>query len=340
MLTGAVRAALILVVAAVAASSATPASAQLNPDDPCEADPTSAQCQDLGQPPHDPPTSSPEGERSCGTHNGVPVPCEDESLGFWVGTPRIVYGYYTNAEGTGLVGCWARPMSEPAPRPQPDWQWPIQGEDPGGTGQWYRLSCLGADGVWPDGVVVDVAAAWLPTGGASGPDPQEIARRALAQIGLAAPEIIVAPPANGSVPLGMPIWLATAETAQTWGPISDEFCAQGLCVEVSAEVVSIAWEMGDGATVTCTRGQNVVWRPGRDFLAPSGCHHFYELPSRSEPEGRYPVTATTTWRAQWAGGGQSGVFDGVVEACGPTGDALCQSTVQIAVEEIQVLGTR
>jgi hypothetical protein len=270
----------------------------------------------------------------------------DDDLGFWVGTPEIIYGYYTlGPDGSELAGCWAKLAAEPAPRPRPDWHFPLKGQDTGGPGRWYTLSCLGTDGVWPDGVAAGVAQAWLASSDLpqTGPDPQMLARRALARIGLTAPDIRIFPPATGSTPVGMPTWLSTTQTPQTWGPITDSFCEQGLCVAINARAVRIEWDMGDGNVVSCGRGQNVPWRPGMDFLAPQqagACHHVYAAPSRHLPDVSYQLRATSTFRVEWSGGGQSGVFTGVADACGPGGDQACTSTAAVRVEEIQVLTER
>ncbi|MGH3680354.1 MAG: hypothetical protein ACRDT2_08905 [Natronosporangium sp.] len=310
-----------------------------DPDDPCTADPTTVECRqtETTQPPEDPDEG---GGRWCGRHNGVRVPCNDPRLGFWVGTPNVIYGYYTGGPDVSLalVGCWARRPQFPGPRPQPqDSAFPIRGEDTGGPGRWFVLSCLGPDGVWPGGVAEGVAAVWLFTADLdAGADPEGIARRALAQVGLRAPRLVLAPPASGSVPVGMPVWLAVSETDAAWGPISSgPVCEQGLCVEVTATAERVEWHLGDGSLVSCARGQNTAWQPGMNFLAPGeACHHFYPQP------GGYEATATVTWLAEWAGGGESGVFTDVADVCGAAGDEPCASTVAITVAEIQVVGTR
>jgi hypothetical protein len=330
-----VSAAVVLGLAATGLS-AVPAAGQFDPTPiDCEADPTAAQCQDDQPPPaeDDPP---PGGGQAC-FFGDAAVPC-NTAYGSWVGDAidGDWYGINGDVWPALLVGCWA---TVTAADRDPPTSYP--GDAP--VGAWYTLSCLGPGGSWPTPGVTQFGLAWTPTADAA-PDPEELARRALAQIGLVAPGFALSPPTTGTVPLGMPVWLAVPEDEASWGPVSSgPVCDQGLCVEVTATVERVRWQMGDGTEVVCTRGQNVAWRPGRDFLNPGAagaCHHFYEQPSRTQPDGRYRVTATTTWRAQWSGGGQSGVFDDVVDACGPGGDALCQSAAQVAVEELQVLGTR
>lgn len=270
---------------------------------------------------------------------GFAVPCYEPGHGAWVGSPelRIAPGSPVLSEPAAppLQGCYAQPSAAPwSGNPPPD------DVDPDSDGYWAELSCFGE----PPPVMPPqswAAAVWLP-GSPAGPDPEELARRALASITLLPPELGLSPPATGSVPLGMPVWLSVRESAASWGPInSGEVCDQGLCVTVTAVAEQVVWQMGDGATVACTRGQNTPWRQGMDFLSPGdACHHFYAAPSRDQAGGHYSVTATVMWRAEWEGGGQSGVFADLTEVCGTSGDQPCSTTVELIVEEIQVVGAR
>jgi hypothetical protein len=114
-----------------------------------------------------------------------------------------------------------------------------------------------------------------------------------------------------------------------------------LSVTVTAVAEQVQWQLGDGSSVPCERGQNTPWRPGLNFLEPgNACHYFYQQPSRDEPGNSYTATATVTWRADWEGGGQSGVFEDLTDVCGAGSDESCASTVDITVEEIQVVGAR
>jgi hypothetical protein len=77
------------------------------PDDACAVDPTAVGCQDHQS--EDPPGTHPGsgGGDWCGPYNGTPVPCVDDDLGFWAGTPEIIYGYYTLGGGGRAAGCGA-----------------------------------------------------------------------------------------------------------------------------------------------------------------------------------------------------------------------------------------
>lgn len=299
----------------------------------------------------DPPdTGTGAGERRCLYRGEVEVDCDEH--GTWVGN---VSGPFHMAAGssvtdfvqnrgisyptewvTGAVlleGCWRSPWSNGAGVPPPT----ELGAD--AQGGWYTLTCLGASA---GSIDVSYHGIWL--GGGVVPDPEEIALSLLASIQLSAPDIRLSPPATGSVLLRMPLWLSTVETDHTWGPIPDSQCVGGVCVEITAQAVSISWDMGDGTTVTCQRDQNVAWQPGLDFLDPgNACHHYYQRSSRDQPDGRYQVVATTTFRSEWSATGavtQSGVFENITDFCGPAGNAPCQSTVAVLVEELQVLTGR
>lgn len=317
--------------------AARPAAGQVDPTPStgCEADPTAAECQDDGDPPGAG-DSSPGSGRTC-SFNGIEVPCET-SYGAWIGD--AIDGDWHGINGDSwpalLVGCWATVTS--ADR-EPPTTYP--GDETAGA--WYTLSCLGPGGTWPTPGPVEFGLAWTADSADAGPDPEELARRALASITLVPPQVKLNPPATGSVPLGMPVWLAVQETGAGWGPIdSGPVCDQGLCVTVTAVAEHVDWELGDGASVSCGRGQNTAWRPGMEFLSPpeDACHHFYQQVSRDEPGGSYRASAMVTWRAEWEGGGQSGVFEDLTDVCGAGGDEPCTATVSITVEEIQVVSAR
>jgi hypothetical protein len=297
------------------------------------------------------------GEREC-THLGEPVPCNHPDYGWWLGSYTDPYGHAILVPGIGALhthlpegetveGCWAQQNATQGviPTRNPTWG---PGPEPDPDGAWYTLHCLRG---WPYSALLSgeiaeppqmVIAVWLDSGAAP-PDPETLARRAVATIGLRGPEILLSPPETGAVLFGMPVWLATAETEATWGPnASGEVCDQGLCVWVTARATHVDWDMGDGGgPVRCERDQNVPWQPGMDFLRPgSSCHHCYTEPSYHLPDGRYQVTATTSFRVDWSGGGQSGVFEGITGACGPAGTDPCRSTATVRVVELQLLTSR
>jgi len=185
------------------------------------------------------------------------------------------------------------------PQPPPDdalWD----GHPPGGA--FYFAYCVvGGVRVREDPALT----GWYPP---AGPTPEELARRALATITLRGAAIGVAPDPAGAGLTGLPVWLWTAVNAQTWGPNTASSSSGGLSVTITARAVQIVWDMGEGHQVVCAN-------PGTAYQSAYGnqpsptCGYIYAQPSRTQPSGRYTITATTTWRVDWdAGGGRTGVI--------------------------------
>lgn len=157
--------------------------------------------------------------------------------------------------------------------------------------------------------------------------PGELARRAVAQMGLRAIQIGLAPEPGGVGLVGMPVWLwAAAPDGTTFGPTSATATAGSVTVTATARVDRIVWDLGDSSTVTCTTaGTPYEPRFGR---APSpDCGHTYVRESVGRPGDAYTVTATSYWVVTWQGAGQTGSFslDGL------------NSEADIQIAEAQVL---
>src|SRR5205823_6408577 len=65
-------------------------------------------------------------------------------------------------------------------------------------------------------------------------------------------DIASAPRAGGSGLVGLPVWLWTTVTPETWGPISITAAVPGLAVTATARVSRFSFAMGDGHMVYCT----------------------------------------------------------------------------------------
>lgn len=234
------------------------------------------------------------------TWDGRTVPCVDPSYGSYVGD-----------------GCYWKPLS-----PQPDGLKPPSGED-SSNGKWGVQSCYTS----PDSDVVRQSYRWM-IDGQVGPTPEELARRALAKLRLRGARIGIVPHPSGSGAVGLPVWMWTEVTPQTWGPQQASESSGGLTVTLTARAYQIVWTMGDGGSVACGS-------PGTPYLPRYGnspspsCGYRYDRPSATPaaPNGRYPVTATTYWRVVWSGGGQSGVLS-------PTS----RSRASVRIGEIPVVG--
>jgi hypothetical protein len=231
------------------------------------------------------------------TWQGQSVPCQDPNL-----------GYYTGG------GCyWMAYDPQPA-HPPPN------GQDPT-KGLWGVMSCYTAPG---SGVVTQVNY-WMFTGG--GPTPAQLAQQALARIQLLGARIGVAPQPGGVGAVGLPVWLWTAVTPGTWGPLSASASGGGVTVTVTARARAIVWDLGDGNRITCT-SPGTPYQAKYGFSSSPTCGYTYTRPSSTSahPHGRYTITATTYWTVSWFGGGQSGVLN-------PTS----QSRSSVEIGEIQVV---
>jgi hypothetical protein len=189
-----------------------------------------------------------------------------------------------------------------------------------GTGGWYVRTC----NVF-GGEPVQYEPEWSLTPPIGGPTPEELAQEALAKIRLLGAAIGTAPDADGAGLVGLPVWLWTAMTPNTWGPISSSASAGGLTVTITGRATRIVWSMGDGSTVNCDNPGTPYEAKFADQPSPT-CGHVYRQSSRTRPGAVYRISAVTHWRVDWAGGGQSGVID-----------TTRQSGATVAIEELQVV---
>lgn len=151
---------------------------------------------------------------------------------------------------------------------------------------------------------------------------------ALDRLELRGPTIGTAPPAQGDSAglVRLPVWLWNEVDDRNWGTRPAVASAGGITARAEAVATAIVWEMGDGTQVTCDQG--VAWQPGMDVLDPP-CGHRYARASRDQPDGRYQITAVTTWEVEWSVNGPS--------AASGTVTLHPESTTSLRIEEIQVL---
>ena len=289
-------------------------------------------------------------------HLGAYVPCIsrvrfDGYFGWWVGDvgpgqhgwkylyrgdPERIDDPDQQKGRQSTIGCWGWQMEATGG----DTSIASPGDDPEVPGAWYKLMCLGDD-EWSESIddtglvgFHGELTAWRATGSRPAGDPVRAALNARAALGITSPTIVTAPPSTGSVPLGMPVWLAvdTSDPAG-WGRLTGSGCDGSLCVSIEAWVRELEWRMGDGTVVRCSREQNVAWRPGLSYLEPAGvCHHYFEHPSRDLAGGRYPVEVVAHWRTYWQAPslGRDGFLD----------HSLPPVSTSVRVVEVQVLVTR
>jgi len=237
------------------------------------------------------------GNSTCRYRNELPVPCYDPQMG-WYNSLDGCY-YKADNEVNALLG---RPGN-------------------------YEVRC-GPGAAGGCNCYMFVGSLFFPTpppGYGGPPSPAVLAARAINQLPIRGPAIGIAPDQAGAGLVGLPVWLWTAVTPETWGPISATASVPGLSVTATARATAIVWDMNDGHTVTCTN-------PGTPYQSSFGntdsptCGYRYATSSRAKPGGRYTITATTSWHVTWAGGGETGAVD-----------VTRTSTTTIAVEELQVV---
>lgn len=155
---------------------------------------------------------------------------------------------------------------------------------------------------------------WIPSGeeGSPGISIPDAAYRYVVEIEFQPPEIGMAPQVNPEwghrrTYVGLPVWLWVANpTSMTWGPYHSSHDLGGIVFTFDAQVDRIVWDMGDGTTVTCGLGTAYVTTYGNTDSP--GCGHRYETTSADQPNGKYPVSATSYWNVNWSAGGQSGTI--------------------------------
>ncbi|MFD6568689.1 hypothetical protein [Micromonospora profundi] len=224
---------------------------------------------------------------------GRTIPCYHETL-----------GWFDN--GSGCYYKLAQPQNE-APEGQ----------------QWYVETCNGGD----LGAQNVVLRSTPPPGFGAPPDPEELARRALASIKLLPARLRVAPRKDiGPGLVGLPVWMWATPSASYFGPLRASASDRGLTVTIEAKVDRIVWDMGNGDKVTCTGPGTPYDAKGRHAGRPSpDCGYRNGYPKADT----YRVGATSFWTVRWWTG--SGV----------EGDPIAQTrtsgTVPVQINELQVV---
>ncbi|QKE85135.1 ATP/GTP-binding protein [Arthrobacter sp. NEB 688] len=164
---------------------------------------------------------------------------------------------------------------------------------------------------------------WLaePPNGAP-PNPASLAARAVETMNLRAVSIGIVPESRPDAIglVGMPVWMWNAsDAAETWGPVTKSASAGGYTVTATAKVEKVVWAMGDGHVVVC-RTSGTAYRDSYGKSESPTCGYRYDQ------QGRYTVRATSYWRVDWSGIGQSGSIP-----------LQFSDSVVITVGEVQVL---
>ncbi|WP_438306620.1 ATP/GTP-binding protein (plasmid) [Streptomyces sp. HUAS TT11] len=154
--------------------------------------------------------------------------------------------------------------------------------------------------------------------------PAVLAQRAVDSMTLLGPDI-ASPRAAGKYTVGVPMWMWVNQSPTTYGPNTASASAGGITVSAAAEVSKIVWKMGDGVSVTCN-GPGTAYTPSEGMAQSPTCGHVYSKTSAGAQNGKFPVTATSTWLIDWQGGGQVGQLTEVR-----------QTNMQASVGEVQVV---
>ncbi|WP_455565805.1 hypothetical protein [Micromonospora wenchangensis] len=222
--------------------------------------------------------------------NGKPLPCYNPQL-----------GWFDNASG-----CYYK-VAEP------------QEEAPEGQ-VWYVQTCNGGD----LGAQSTVLRDEPPPGFGTPPDPEELARRALASISLLPPRTSVAPRRSlGPGLVGLPVWMWASSGRNYFGPLRASASDRGLTVRITAQVQRIVWDMGNGRKITC-KGPGTPYKstgPNAGKKSPTCGYDGYPK------VGNYRVSATTFWNVSWEGGGRTGNIP----------QTRTSGVVEIQIKELQVV---
>lgn len=208
-----------------------------------------------------------------------PTPCSDPFFGVW----------------NAATDCYEKTASPQPPKSDPAWQGHT-------TGVIVETTCPGVPGT-------EGGWVWRPRAPDAGVSvtPAVLARRALEQLPISGPSIRMAPRRGATGLVGLPVWMWTRRSASTWGPSSETASVPGLSVTATARGERIVWSMGDGRSVTC-RGPGTAYQERFGNRVSPTCGYRYSRSSAHERDGVYRVTATTTWRVDWSGGGDSGTI--------------------------------
>jgi hypothetical protein len=208
------------------------------------------------------------------------LPCYDDISGWW----------------SNAWQCYFEPQEAPEDENPPAGALP--------TGGWYTCALVPCiDYCWD--------AVWFnnPPPGITQLTPAAAAYQLLETIPLAPIEIGLAPDplaAGSRSYVGVPVWMWADEPAPlTVGPYAVDETLGEINITATAHVTSIIWTMGDGSTVACATA-GTPYQPSLGFAESPNCGHRYATVSTDQPNGRFPITATSQWTMDWAVGDVTG----------------------------------
>ena len=241
------------------------------------------------------------GPTRCTTSADLPLPCFQAGAGYW----------------DSAIQCYVELNNPQPPAGDPAW-----GTHTPGDGSIWTANCREeVDSNGPFWLGYDFWAASPPVG----PTPAALLTQAEAELTMRGPQIGTAPQYGGMTLVGLPVWMWTARSAQTWGPQTVTINADGMTLTATALAQNIAWNMGDGGTVSCGN-------PGSDYQASYGGEPSPTCGYTYQDSGTYAVTGTTTWVISW-----TAAEGGIPVGAGTVTPPKVQSTTTVKVGELQVL---
>ena len=199
--------------------------------------------------------------------------------------------------------CYAQPLNPPPPANDPRWE----GHDPSEGNVWICRR-------------PGIATPWLYFYVANGStpalvDPAELAQSALDTLQLEVPAVHTAPTPPDLTYVNLETWLWMGQ--DQFRTLSLTVAVGGTSVTVTAEPMQATWDMGDGNAAVC-QSAGRPWVRGMGSDARTDCSHTYKEVSQFAPGGKYKVTSTLTYQADWtcsgaclAGSGTLGLVDGL-----------------------------
>jgi hypothetical protein len=213
------------------------------------------------------------GPNTCEHPTYGEFPCYDPGRGWW----------------SDSLDCYVSSISPQPPAGDPRWE----GNDPG-DGAVYLLYCPLAEsgsGVFRQSYDFLSEAPGVPS-------VADLAQQAMESLPLVGADIGIAPDPDGVGLVGLNVWMWTENTDATWGPVSVSVPGPGITVTAQGQATQIEWNMGDGTTVVC-EGPGTPYNESHGDEPSPDCGHVYTEPSRDQPDGRYAITAITTWHVEW-----------------------------------------
>lgn len=127
--------------------------------------------------------------------------------------------------------------------------------------------------------------------------------------------------------VGVPIWLWVDNPQPlTWGPYTETATLGGQTITATAQVTSVIWNMGDGASTVCG-GTGTPYNAGIGLQPSPTCGYRYATTSDRNANDRYTVTATSQWTVTWTA------------LAGPTGtiNLTATSADELEINELQTV---